>query len=112
MEISSKAEMAGQILEFLHEIGKLKTLDRQGWVIRSIPKPETVAGHMHRMAIMAMFALDRSLTKDLNMDKVIKMCLVHDMAECIVGEEPNSFALHCVMLKDFKQVFYLFHVIL
>jgi putative hydrolase of HD superfamily len=78
--------MAEKIVAFLREISKLKSLDRTGWVIRSVPKPESVAGHMYRMSLIALLALDRSLTADLDMDKVIKMCLVHDMAECIVGD--------------------------
>lgn len=78
--------MTPQLVEFLRHVGQLKALDRRGWKLRSIPKPETVAGHMHRMSIIALATLDPSLTRDLDMNKVIQMCILHDMAECIVGD--------------------------
>ncbi|GAB1295014.1 5'-deoxynucleotidase HDDC2 [Apodemus speciosus] len=55
---------------------------RTGWVYRNVEKPESVSDHMYRMAIMAM------VTKDdrLNKDRCIRLALVHDMAECIVGD--------------------------
>ena len=40
---------------------------------------------MYRMALMTMVA-PPSLTLRLDLDKCIKMCLIHDMAEAIVGD--------------------------
>ena len=54
---------------------------RTGWVLRKVEKPESVADHMYRMAMLA-FLADDSLAKD----RCIKMCLVHDLAESIVGD--------------------------
>ncbi|XP_054718679.1 5'-deoxynucleotidase HDDC2-like [Uloborus diversus] len=72
-------------LEFFLLIGKLKHLKRTGWVLREIPECETVAGHMYRMSIMA-FLLDKDACPNLDRNKCIKMALVHDIAECIVGD--------------------------
>ncbi|KAA0201297.1 hypothetical protein HAZT_HAZT007917, partial [Hyalella azteca] len=58
-------------------------LERTGWVMKGIPHPETVSGHMYRMAVAAMM-LDHSDNVDTN--KVLRMCLVHDLAECEVGD--------------------------
>lgn len=48
---------------------------------------------MYRMAIMAMMFEGQSLTGEaktpeeaLNVDSMIRMCLLHDMAEAIVGD--------------------------
>ncbi|XP_046383022.1 5'-deoxynucleotidase HDDC2 [Ischnura elegans] len=70
-------------LEFLSLIGKLKHIKRTGWVLRGVNEPEPIAGHMYRMAIMTFL-----LEKQHNMDKFrcMKLALVHDMAECIVGD--------------------------
>ncbi|KAK4301633.1 hypothetical protein Pmani_026237 [Petrolisthes manimaculis] len=70
-------------LEFFKHIGKLKHIKRTGWVHRNVKEPETISGHMYRMAIMA-FLLDEK--DNVNRDRVLKMSLVHDMAECIVGD--------------------------
>ncbi|XP_023385606.1 HD domain-containing protein 2 [Pteropus vampyrus] len=55
---------------------------RTGWVYRNVERPESVSDHMYRMAVMAL------VTKDdhLNKDRCIRLALVHDMAECIVGD--------------------------
>ena len=66
---------------FLEVIGRLKHLDRKGWTYFPIPKVETVACHMYRMA-MCVFLLPRSL----DLFKVMKMALVHDIGESLIGD--------------------------
>ncbi|KAK6168245.1 hypothetical protein SNE40_022111 [Patella caerulea] len=70
-------------LEFFSLIGQLKRVRRTGWVRKHVTDPESVADHMYRMAVMAFLVKPDS---GLDKDKCIKMCLVHDMAECIVGD--------------------------
>ncbi|KAH9423376.1 HD domain-containing protein 2 [Dermatophagoides pteronyssinus] len=95
-----------RLIEFLCLTGRLKTLPRRGWILnnRCIKNPEPIAGHMYRMAIMSMLFDDgdddnstnsnnndnsmeptKSTTK-LNAGKMIQLSLIHDMAECIVGD--------------------------
>lgn len=66
-------------LSFLHLIGKLKHLKRTGWVRSGVKDPESVASHMYRMAIMAWIWGQGD-------PHFIKMALVHDMAESIIGD--------------------------
>ena len=73
-----------EMLKFLTIVGQLKRTDRSGWVKKNIPGPESVSDHMYRMSIMAM-VLGDSLG-NIKKDHCIKMCLVHDMAESIVGD--------------------------
>ncbi|KAI1287335.1 DENN domain-containing protein 5B [Halotydeus destructor] len=75
--------MAAAHLQFLEEAGKLKHLKRTGWVIKDIQDPERVASHMYRMAIMAM---SLKPVDGCDMSKVVQMALVHDLAECKVGD--------------------------
>lgn len=70
-------------MDFLKTIGKLKHLKRTGWVKREVKEPETVSGHMYRMAIIS-FLLDEQ--DNVDRDRVMKISLVHDMAESIVGD--------------------------
>ncbi|SAM04210.1 hypothetical protein [Absidia glauca] len=73
---------AGNVIRFLHTIENLKRTKRTGWVDNGINKPESIADHMHRMGIMAMLVDDPSLQRD----RCIKMAIVHDLAEAVVGD--------------------------
>lgn len=72
------------ILNFLHTVEHLKLEKRTGWHKCGIPfeKSESIADHMYRMAIMACTVQDSNIDKF----KAVKMALVHDMAEAIVGD--------------------------
>ncbi|XP_064109749.1 5'-deoxynucleotidase HDDC2-like [Macrobrachium nipponense] len=70
-------------LEFFKTVGRLKHIKRTGWVKRDVNDPETISGHMYRMAMMA-FLLDED--DRVNRDRVMRISLVHDLAESIVGD--------------------------
>lgn len=70
--------------DFLKTIIKLKTIPRQGWINKlGIKDPESVADHCYSMAAMAMIFSD---LKKLDTEKIIKMTLLHDLAEAITGD--------------------------
>lgn len=50
---------------------------------RDVDKPESIADHMYRMGLMALIAAD---IPGVNRDKCVKMAIVHDIAEAIVGD--------------------------
>ncbi|XP_067937307.1 5'-deoxynucleotidase HDDC2-like [Watersipora subatra] len=77
------AASAVTLIEFFTTVGKLKHLKRTGWVKCGVLEPETVASHMYRMAVMGMM-IPETLT--VNKYKVMKMAIVHDMAEAVVGD--------------------------
>ncbi len=71
-------------IEFLVEIGKLKNTERTGWVVEGVKSPESVSDHSFRTAIAVMvFGKDR---KDLDLNRCLKMALVHDIAESQIGD--------------------------
>ncbi|CAB1424494.1 unnamed protein product [Pleuronectes platessa] len=78
MNLSNMSNM----LQFMKLIGQLKRVPRTGWVYREVKKPESVSDHMYRMAMMSLTITDPTVDKD----RCIKLALVHDMAECIVGD--------------------------
>ncbi|KAK4263724.1 hypothetical protein QN277_029101 [Acacia crassicarpa] len=71
------------VIDFLTLCGRLKTTKRKGWVNHGIRGAESIADHMYRMAIMALIAAD---LPGLNRERCIKIALVHDIAEAIVGD--------------------------
>lgn len=48
---------------------------------------ESVAEHSWMMTLMAFFLRDRFPKAD--MDKVIRMCIIHDLGECFTGDIPT-----------------------
>ena len=73
-----------ETLKFFIEVGKLKSMPRRGWVINQIKNPESIAAHTFRTAIMA-WALS-SKEKKLNLERLLKMALVHDLCEVYAGD--------------------------
>ena len=72
-------------IEFLNVIEKLKCNTRHSWT--SSGRRESVAEHSWRLAVMAMLCADEY--PELDMNKVVKMCLVHDFGEAITGDIPS-----------------------
>ena len=75
---------ARQLLEALHVAERLKDETRHCTTAKGAP--ENVASHSWRMALMAYFMTDEFPKLDMN--KVIKMCLIHDLGECFTGDIP------------------------
>ncbi|KAA8522813.1 hypothetical protein F0562_009236 [Nyssa sinensis] len=80
---SPSSSSASSAIDFLSICHRLKTTKRTGWVRREIQNPESIADHMYRMGLMALIASD---IPGVNRDKCIKMAIVHDIAEAIVGD--------------------------
>jgi len=72
-----------KILDFLINLGKLKTIRREGWVLRKVPEPETVAGHCFSVALMAWILAEK---RRLNTEKLIKMALIHKFSKVYLPE--------------------------
>ncbi|ODM17699.1 hypothetical protein SI65_06487 [Aspergillus cristatus] len=70
---------------FFHLLERLKTTKREGWRRFGIDKGESISDHMYRMSIMTMLA-PPSLASRINLPHCMKMALVHDMAESLVGD--------------------------
>ena len=72
----------GRTLDFLDYIGNLKQIKRTGWVENGVEGVESIADHMYRMGIVSMLSDD----KNLDTNRLIKVSLVHDIAESIIGD--------------------------
>ncbi|KAJ3440431.1 hypothetical protein M0812_14099 [Anaeramoeba flamelloides] len=73
-----------QIFEFLSLSSQLKHLPRTGWVRSGITSPESVAGHSWRTALLVLFF--PSIPNKFDQNKALRMALVHDIGESIVGD--------------------------
>ncbi|GAA5832873.1 hypothetical protein JCM11251_000512 [Rhodosporidiobolus azoricus] len=71
------------VLGFFHTLERLKTNKRTGWVNQGIEKPESIADHMWRMAMLCLAFPE---TQSLDISKCVMLSLVHDLAEGDVGD--------------------------
>ncbi|MGE4650712.1 MAG: HD domain-containing protein, partial [Myxococcota bacterium] len=70
--------------KFFQKVLELKNVPRQGWKEKlEIINPESVAEHSYSTATISMVLSD---LKGLNTEKIIKMALLHDLAESIIGD--------------------------
>lgn len=72
------------VLAFLRAAERLKTVTRSGWT--SAGQRESVAEHTWRLCLMAMVLYGR--TPGIDLARLLKMCLVHDLGEAIGGDVP------------------------
>ena len=72
------------LLDILHTAEKLKDTTRHSHT--SGGRHESVAEHTFRLSLMAYFVKDEFPEADI--DRVIKMCLIHDMGESFTGDIP------------------------
>ena len=75
---------ASEYLEILHVAERLKDTPRHCTTTNG--RTESVAEHSWRVSLMA--SLLRHEFPDLDMDKVVNMCLIHDLGECFTGDIP------------------------
>lgn len=74
-----------ELLEFLAMAEKLKCNTRHSYT--SSGRHESVAEHSFRLALMAYMVSDE--VPEIDTDKVIRMCLIHDLGEAITGDIPS-----------------------
>lgn len=76
---------AGKLLEVMHLAERLKDTTRHCYT--SGGRHESVAEHSWRISLMAYLISDEF--PEVDMDKVIRMCLIHDLGEIFTGDIPT-----------------------
>jgi len=79
-----RAEQTEGVLTFLRAAERLKTVMRSGWT--SDGQQESVAEHTWRLCLMAMLLYGH--TPGIDLARLLKMCLIHDLGEAIGGDVP------------------------
>ena len=73
------------LLQALHVAERLKDVTRHCYT--SGGRHESTAEHSWRLALMAYWLRDDF--PELDMDKVVRMCLIHDLGEAFTGDIPS-----------------------
>lgn len=74
-----------ELMGFLHVMERMKCNTRHGWT--STGRHESVAEHTFRVCVMAF--LLRGEFPELDMERVLHMCLLHDWGEAVTGDIPS-----------------------
>jgi putative hydrolase of HD superfamily len=85
-------------LDFFIKVGELKRKHRKGWLVHQIKNSESTADHIFRMTVIA-WILGRA--KKLNLERIIKMALVHDLCEVYA---PDVTPYDPLLPKDKKKI--------
>ena len=85
-----------ELLSILSVAEKLKCNTRHSWT--SSGRHESVAEHSWRIALMAMLLTGEFPEAD--MDKVIRMCLIHDLGEAFTGDIPAFEKTQADVIKE------------
>lgn len=90
-----------ELSPFFHSVLRLKSIKRAGWVSKvKVEDAESVADHTFSLATVAMILSD---TLGLDTHRVIKMALMHDLAESIIGDYmPDDVTARQKIIKEKK----------
>ncbi len=72
-----------RLAKLIFEAGQLKRLPRSGWFLAGIENPESVAEHSWRASFIGLIL---AKMEKVDENKVVKMCLLHDLAETRIGD--------------------------
>jgi putative hydrolase of HD superfamily len=105
--------MVQEIVDYCKQVGKLKRISRKGWVSRAkVKRPESVADHSFRSAILAMCLSD---LRGLDTDKIVRMALLHDVHEALIGDydysDKKKIGLHQVKEREGNAIKTIFSVL-
>ena len=89
---------AEELLQILDRAAKLKTAPRHCYTAPG--RAESVADHSWRIALMAFLLTDEAEFTHVNMNKVIQMCLIHDLGEAFTGDIPTFLKTRADSAKE------------
>ena len=84
--IKEAKELRG-ILDFILKTEVLKSMPRQGWVLRGVEQPETIASHSFTVMVLTWALYKLHATPHLDELKLLKMALVHEICEVYALDE-------------------------
>lgn len=77
-----------KIIELFEHFERLKNTPRLGFTYFGIKHPESVAEHSFMVAFIALILalLHRENGKDIDVEKVLSMAILHEMGEVLIGD--------------------------
>lgn len=94
-ELSAMIKDKSKTLTYSHasvynKFSRAKQVDRTGWVNEGIDNPENIVEHMYNCWFIGMLYLPERIDNETYCkDKILKMLLIHDLAETETGDIPR-----------------------
>lgn len=87
LRVDPEARGAARLVELYFTAVHLKQLFRQGWLRAGVPEArcESVAEHSFMVALLSLLVAEDRYP-DLDAARVVKMALLHDLAEALAGD--------------------------
>ncbi|XP_034709229.1 5'-deoxynucleotidase HDDC2-like isoform X2 [Vitis riparia] len=95
---SSSSSSSSSAIDFLELCLRFMTKERKGWINRGLQDPESIADYIYRF--MAMTAGD---LHGVNRERCIKIAIVHDIVEAIVGDKKSYHYISEGEMRRWKQ---------
>jgi len=88
----NEREASGQGVSLLAEVMRLKAVMRTGWLLRGVRNVESIADHTFGVAWAAMWLADQARARGMQVDveRVLRMALLHDLTEARTGDLPST----------------------
>jgi len=88
------------LVDFFRTANALKSLPRAGWLFAGVAQPESLADHTCLVAIYTLFLAEavnadpaaEGLEHPLDVERVLSMALLHDLAESVLTDLPKRSA--------------------
>ena len=88
MSSNDEAASADDLLRLVSRVERLESFPRTGWQVCGVQHPESVASHSYVVAVIALWMADH-LDDDIDTEEVLRIALVHDLAEAMLGDLPR-----------------------
>jgi putative hydrolases of HD superfamily len=98
--MKDKNTNVAKVLDFLHTIENLKSTIRA--IETQTGRQESSAEHSWRLAVMVM-VVSKEINLDIDAGRAIKMALIHDVVEAIVGDTNHVDIEKNIVSKDDKR---------
>jgi len=82
-----QATFEEKVIGFFSSIHPLDLVPRAGWLLRGVPRPESVAAHSHFLSLLTLLFADRYPDK-FDRGKALTLALIHDLPEAFLMDIP------------------------
>jgi putative hydrolase of HD superfamily len=85
--MSPTRDLPDQLIRFVSRAERLESFPRSGWIACGVDQPESVAAHVHGVALIAMWIGDH-VDDDVDTERLLRIALLHDIGEALMTDLP------------------------
>lgn len=85
---------AKEMLDIFMYASRMKNLPRTGWLFTGVKNVESLADHSYNVSFITLILaeyLKNEKSIEINVEKALKLAIIHDLAESIITDIPTPF---------------------